>query len=150
MKLTKKAHLLLKHILTFTGEKEIAPDGKKVDVYRRFNGEESAQRRFYFKATEEIDTPQKLYAEAKEKWEKENPKDEKEPQQLYDIKFNQYFQEIKGTEETEKIMNEEFEVKITDKTLAVIKKYFKEFGEKIGWTAADDKIVERIEIEFSK
>ena len=147
MKISKNAHLLLKHTLTLTGEKEIAPDGKEVDASRRLNGEESSQRRFYFKAIEEIDTPQTLFKEMKEKWEKKNPK---EPQQVQDVKFNQHFQKTKGIEEIEKKMEEEFEAKITDKTLAVVKKYFKEFEDKVGWTVADDKIVEKIEAEFTK
>jgi len=113
MKVSKNAHLLLKHTLTFTGEKEIGADGKEVAASLRLNGEESSQRRFYFKAIEDIDTPQKLFNEAKEKYEKKNPIG-KELKPVYDMKFNKHFQDTKGLEKIEKIMNEEVEANITD------------------------------------
>lgn len=151
MELSQNGHRILKFILTNTGEKEIGQDGKEIDSPRRLNGEESAQRRFYLKAVDPIIAEKnekmvKLIDDAKEKFKKESPKKDKEKEEEYTLRMNIAFQ---GDKELNKayqaVRDEKIEVELEDKTITVIKKYFVEFGEKIGWQPGDDEFVEEIE-----
>ena len=146
MKLSCNGHLLLKHTLTFTGEKEIAQNGQDSNTPLRLNGEESAQRRFYFKAIADVKTHQEIFDEYKQTWIKEHPKGEKEEQQLYDAKVNTEVLESKELKKiTDDAMSTQIEVELTEKTINVIKKYYKEFGNNAGWTVKDDEVIEEID-----
>jgi hypothetical protein len=57
MKLSLGAIALLKHVVSYTGQTEVNAEGKEIQSLRRLNGEESAQRRHYFKIAEEVGAP---------------------------------------------------------------------------------------------
>jgi hypothetical protein len=150
MKLSLLALNTLKHVLTTTGEREMGQDGKEQLAARRLNGEEAAQRRhFMSKVTpllEEAGVRQnEIEKSYKEKTEKEN-------KQKKDEKDNEYQARIAGImgqnkefqEAILEIVKEEKEIELTDKTEAVVKKYFEDYGATVGWGVGDDEIVEEI------
>lgn len=48
-------------------------------------------------------------------------------------------------EEVEKLTSEKHEVELSGKTLDVVKKYFKEFGDKVGFRVGDDEVVSELQ-----
>lgn len=149
---------LLTHVLTTTGETEMGQDGKETLSPRRLNGEESAQRRHFVKAVKDIventektvrelsdahNAVVKEVREEKEKSEKKGKKDEKVDMLVaQDERVKESF--MKVTKEVNELSEKKHEVELTAKTTDVIKKYFKEFGDKVGFAVGDDGIVESL------
>jgi len=152
MKLTLNAILLLRYVVTYTGEKEIK-DKEEVDSPRRLNIDESCQRRHFFNNTEKIyddfkkaenearEELQKTVNEVKEKSENKNQNFSKNPEIVE--KQNQLLDNL------DKLRKVEHEFELTEKTKDFLVKYFKEYGDKVGYAAADDLIVEEISIKLT-
>ncbi len=164
-KLSVGAVLLLRHTLGYNGEKEIGQDGQEVASPRRLGGVESSQRRHLYKNTEGI---AKGYDEKinglkadfihfrdqlKEKLKAENKINENENADAYEMRignmvirekeFENKFKEFNaGIVAASKDMASDFE--LNDKTVEVVKKYYTEFGEKVGFSAGDDDSVDEI------
>lgn len=148
MKLTQGACYLLKYIITTTGEKEIASNGQEVNSPLRLNDEETAQRRHFLKKADPLleakrTNIQGLIDKAKEEWKKKNPQGDKDAK-VYDAEMNIAINTPELMEKVNAISDETIEIELTDKTIAVLKKYFKEFGDNNGWTTGDDKSVVEI------
>lgn len=164
MNLSTSAILLVRHVLTYTGEMEVGQQGNEVLAVRRLNAEESAQRRHFFKNTEEVageynnkmsqsHTDFKQFKnEFKEKLKTENPIGVDEKADLYEKKIENLTNSSKEITEKLKSVNTPIEdllkvknaVELTDKTKSVIKKYFSDFT----FTTSDDEVVEEISAEF--
>ncbi len=150
MTLGQNALGLIKYILINTGEKEINAQGQEVDAQRRLNGEESSQRRHYLNAVnplldEKREKLNKLLETTKEAWKTANPKTEKEEEKAYEVRMSQALVKDKAfNDAVVAITQEPIEITLTNKTVAVIKKYVSEFGAKVGWLAGDDLVVEEI------
>ena len=154
IKLSQGAYYLLKHVITTTGDKEIAPNGQEVNSPLRLNGEESAQRRHYLKLIDPLLEAKKvavqgLIDKAKEEWKKDNEQGDKDAK-VYDAEMNKAINTPELMKELNAISDEDIEVELTDKTIGVLKRYFVEFGDKNGWTTGDDKAVEEIENAFNQ
>lgn len=164
MELSTSAILLIKHTINYTGESETDQRGQEVPSARRLNGEESAQRRHFAKNTESavnkyyktVENERKGYDtfrnEIKEKLKIENPKGEGERDADYEGKIegmanaNEDIQK-KAKELQDNVMaalKEKHIIELTEKTLAVVKKYYKEFGDKTGYPTGDDENVDEI------
>ena len=165
MKLTTNALLLLKHILSYTGETEVGPQGNDVLSARKLNGEESSQRRSFFKNTEKITTEHTDFLRAeqdkvtvvqnklKEELKKEFPKLEAEKDDEYETKIvnkmlvndklTKLFESVNKTITEAQLKVQEFEV--APKTQEVLKKYFVKYGDDCGYMPADDNSVSEIE-----
>lgn len=151
LKLSQNAYGILKHVLAYTGEKEMNQDGKEIMSPRRLSGEDGAQRRFYFKAIDPllksaIDEKSKFATQAIEKYKKENKKEKGETEE----KYNERVAKTLNSDgnlllKVNAPLMKPLEVELTDKTAETIKKYFKEYGDTNGWTAADDATIEEIE-----
>lgn len=153
---------LLKFILTYTGEKELDDKGNEVFVSRRLNGEESAQRRFYIKNSagvlevqdkkikELAEVHNNLVKAKREELAKDFEMLEGESREDFDKRLEAKVvasDEVKTSfektkTELEALTRELLTVEMTEKTWDVCKKYFKEFGEKVGFMEGDDKAVE--------
>lgn len=147
--LTQNAYYLLKHVITTTGEKEVAPNGQEVNSPLRLNGEETAQRRHYLKKIDPLleakrTAIQGLIDKTKEEWKKKNPQGDKDAK-IYGAEADRAINIPELMEKLNAISDETIEIELTDKTIEVLKKYFKEFGDKNGWTTGDDKSVVEIE-----
>ncbi len=165
MKLSTNAILLLKYTLSYSGQIEVGQNGQDVLSPRKLNGEESSQRRHFFKSVEEVTTNyDKMLREEqnkvmyvqnklKEDLKKEFTKLETEKDEEYEERINKKIVEnkelIERVEEINKIIKdkqeEEQEFDITPKTLEVVKKYFVKYGDQCGFMPNDDKSVEEIE-----
>lgn len=156
---------LIRFVLSATGEKEMNPQNQEVDVPLKLNNEESTQRRFFFKNTQEIvdKTNQEInllttlhneqVEELRIKLKEKNPKKE----QLEDTKYEEQINILINSDselrkkmlETQNEVNikleEENEINVEDKTKKVIKKYFEKYGNDAGFGVADDKIVEQLQ-----
>lgn len=157
---------LLRYVLATTGEKEIGRnnEGKEVemDAPRRLNGEDSAQRRHFFKNTQEfIDEIQNNLRVSGDEYRKDL-EDEETKLKASEVEkagekeedYNDRIKKLATSNLSEKLVekNKKFsetlivkqEIEVTDKTKEVLKKYFKEFGDKIGFMSNDDEVVESI------
>ena len=166
MELTIKEIGLISQCLQHDGTKELNPQTKlEVFASRRLNGEESAQRRHFSKAVQPIlekynkdfeaikkdhnDYIEKLTAETKKK----NPKEEGQTKEEYNKKINIIMSGISGVKGRVEKVNKDIKaleevkskIEVTDKTMKVMKKYFKEYGDEAGFEAKDDAVVEEIE-----
>lgn len=164
LKLSTSAVTLLRHTFSYTGEKEIGKDGQEVLSPRRLNGDDSAQRRHFFKKTADIvksyqdvftgnnEEFNKFSVEVRAKLTSENPQLEGEKPEDYATRINFLLSKSKEMEEKyqeldKKVLEEKKKInviEVTDKTKEVLKKYFLEFGEKEGFVEADDEHVEEI------
>lgn len=149
VKLSQGAHYLLKHVVTTTGDTEVALNGQEVNSPLRLNGDETAQRRHYLKLIDPLLEAKKtaiqdLIDTAKEEWKKTNEQGDKDSK-VYEAEMNTAINTPELMEELNAISDEDIEVELTDKTVAVLKKYFVEFGDKNGYTVGDDKSVVEIE-----
>lgn len=165
LKLPLSALALLRFVLTFTGEKEMNSKGEEVDAPRRLSGEESSQRRHFIKAIiplqEEVTEKVNLLVKEhnakvgvkREKLKEINQKSDSEKESDYEIRINNLLnidvelnESLKSiNKEADKFNREEHEIDVMGKTKEVVKKYFGEYGEKIGFGAVDDEWVEAIE-----
>ena len=166
---------LLKHTLSFTGETELGVEGKDVPSARKLNGKESSQRRHFIKNTEEVtkgieekiremQTKHNELLEEVKKEHKAEPLDEEglTPEEVKAQKALLKAQEnaavagdpklkesIDGINDEVKVLFEaEHEVEIRPETLEVVKKYFTEWGENIGFNVGDDAAVEALETKL--
>ena len=165
MKVSIQSLNLLKHFLLFTGQKEVGDKGNEVPSARRLKNEESCQRRFFTKAiqpildenikaiTVEVEKHNKKLEKAKEEIKKKN-KDIKEED--LNLKLNtdkELLKSVKELNDFSLVLDKkkyEFEdFKFTDKTKAIIKKYFLEYGEKNGFTGGDDEAIAELNNLFS-
>jgi len=154
MKVSQGACYLLKHVITTTGDTEVAPNGQEVNSPLRLNGEETAQRRHFLKAIDPLLEAKKtiiqgMVNKAKEDWKEANPQGDKDAK-VYEAEMNQAINTPELMKELNAVSDEILEVELTDNTVEVLKKYFGEFGDKNGWTAGDDKSVEEIEKVFNQ
>jgi len=152
---------LLRKCLTNDGRKEVTKNDKgeevEVDSLRRLNGEESAQRRFFFKACDaSLEGFQKELSEtqgnfikvrneklAELKAKKGNEK--KEEKDLYpelDILLKDEI--ATANAKIQELTLKKLDIDINDKTKAVVKKYFEDYGNVAGWEAREDAIVTEV------
>lgn len=171
LKLTISAILLLRHVLNYTGESEVGPHGQEIPSNRKLNVEEASQRRHFVKNTDTIvseyykfvESEQKAFNdfrnELTEKLKKDNPKGEKENDADYNKRIGVLLgsgEAIKEISEAAKelqtnlnnMMKEEKDIEITEKTLALIKKYYIEFGKNAGYPTGDDENINIINAAF--
>jgi len=166
MELTAKGIGMISQSLQFDGSKELDPQTKQeVFSSRRLNGEESSQRRHFSKAVEPIlkeyqekwketaEIHNSLIKEKTEELKKENPKEEKEELGAYNTRINIMTAQTKevsdSLREVQKSLNEldanKHNVEITEETKNVCKKYFEEWGNKVGFEPKDDDTLEELE-----
>jgi hypothetical protein len=149
MKLSLFCLNLLKAVLATTGEFEDRGEGEK-PVPRKLNGEESAQRRHFNVVHAEIsklvDDERKAIVDPVEaKWKEENKKEEVENDNSYQRRCNIFLnQNPELIAQVNEINSQERDVDLTKKTWDVVKKYFVEYGDKVGWQVNDDALVEDI------
>ena len=161
---------LIKHTLSTDGKKEIDGKGQEVLSALKLNGQESAQRRHFFKKIEEyekttredlqkeIDKFNELRKSTLDELKKENKKKKDEEEKDYDeriskllVKDKKFEKAGKDIQEFSIALNKKIvEIEVTEDTLKVLKKYFNEFGEKVGWGVGDDEVVEEIEIALAE
>lgn len=166
LKLSLKSLQLLQKTINTTGDK--TPDPRsgvgEIDALRLLNGEESSQRRHLNKAMEPIlvdmDNKRKelverhnnLVEDIKKDLRKKNPKNDKEKEEIYDVRIDRLTVESEKIKNSLKEIEKEFvnilgeikELDLTDKTKEVIFKYFKEYGNKVGFQVDEDDMVEEI------
>jgi hypothetical protein len=158
MNLTYPAARLVKFFLSFTGEKVVNEKGEEVDSQRKMSGEESAQRRHFAKAFEpkEVEVNEKikqlqeshnlLVEKEKAALSADLPEEEKvailnkDPELVASVKNLQA--------ELIKLLNEKHDIEVTEETKKVIKKYFEDFSNKIGFLEGDDQLVEELIAEL--
>ena len=165
MKMSYNAAKLLKFVLGFTGEKEVSEKGEEINTLRRLNGEESSQRRHFYKAVEKVEKEtetlvqdltaehNKKVEERRELFKKRNPQRKGEEEGDFERRIvkllNQELDLVESIrkiqKETDLVLEKIFEIEITEKTQTVLKKYFVEFGEKAGFLDGDDKTVEEVQ-----
>ena len=165
MKLLVSEIILLKETLVYNGEKEINDKGDEVKTPRRLNGKEASQRRHFLKHTEEILkklqeelTPvteahnQKITA-ARSKYEADNARMESENDEAYNGRINGLLNadsELQTSfkalvEMNTELNNRENEVDLTPTTIEVLKKYFGEYGDTVGFMVGDDEAAAKLE-----
>ncbi len=164
MKVSYNALRLLRHVLTYTGEIELNQEGKEVPTSRRLNGEESSQRNHFRKNSQAPMEAVEKAAQAvydphnekvkvkKEALQAANPKREEESDSIYESRINALLNEDTELKEGVKVVNEEVraitdapvEVEVSDKTKAVLKKYFEVFGNEAGYGDGDDNAVSEV------
>lgn len=176
IKLSINAINLLRYVLAHNGEKEVkevrqfgAPMQVEVDAPRRLGGVESSQRRHFYKATDDILTEYNdevrkrsdAFTEFKKTEEKNikdsNPKEENEDDKKYNARITAKVNAAQTVKDRMKEINEDFktlseikhDVELSDKTTEVVKKYYLQFGEEIGYTTGDDDIVDEINQVFN-
>lgn len=172
IKLNYGAAKLLKHTLSFTGQKEVNEQGMEVPSRRRLSNEESCQRRFFTKAIEpmiqEIEDLKKEYeekfrkkynekiaAERKKREEKKGKSKEIRPipQQVLHTAVMEDEELLAIQEEVNEklkpMLEKEHKLDITDKTKQFCKKYFDLFGEEVGYSEGDDESVEMLMDQLS-
>ena len=156
MELSLRAVNLLKYVLSSTGEKQVNEKGAEVDVPRRLNGEESAQRRFFFgavkefvdKSAEEVNAEIVKYNEFLDKKRADLGEAEKKDEVLQkNEELKEAMKELQEFIAEVNMRKVSFELK--DKTVKSLKKYFVEYGGEVGFMAGDDEIVEEIEKQLS-
>jgi len=160
-----QALMVLKTVLSFTGEKEPDEKGQEKWTPRSMWGENQAQRRHFNKKydpinevfQEKIKKVQEDYnAEIEKKrviLKKANKIKKDEKEDAYDLRINSEINKDKKLAELLKkfqadveILNtEKHEIELTDKTIEVIKECYADFGEKKGFVEAEDEICGEID-----
>lgn len=152
MELSYREIVLMLHILNYTGEKETDPRMQEVDVPRRLSGEESAQRRhFYSNNKDFIEDVEKQEKEAREAHAKRYQKEKDallkknptlRPSEV-EAELNSNVDLLdsikKYREEKERLGALRNKFALTEKTLLVVRKYFNEYSNVVGFVAADDE-----------
>ncbi len=168
METSYQAMRLLKVCVATTGEKEVNEKGEEIVSQRRLNGEEASQRRFFYKAVDQIEKDTNVALQAlgepynehlnakRAELQAAAPQAEGEKQEDFNKRIDAQLLADKGlTEERQAVMkgiqaiNEamvKFEIK--DKTKDFLKKYFIEFGDKCGYSEGDDVMVEELNSVF--
>lgn len=156
---------LVRFLLSATGEKQMDRENQEVDVPLKLNNEESIQRRFFFKNTQEIvdkvnqeinlltTAHNQEVEELRTKLKEKNPKKEG----LEDTEYNEQINVLvnSDTELRKKMLEvqnkvttkleKSNEIKVESKTKKVIKKYFEKYGNDVGFSVADDKVIEELQ-----
>lgn len=165
LSLSYAAVKLLKHVLSYTGEKEINEKGSEVFSPRRLNGTESSQRRHFVKTVEPLEVAVEedikkiqtahndLLIEKRKSFEKDNPRLEGEKDHDFKARLegvlNQDAELVSSFKDVQKKVNELFDKKlefeINDKVYGVVKKYYVDFGDKVGFADGDDEMVAELE-----
>ena len=144
--------------MSSTGEKEVPPGsttGEEVNSPRRLSGDEASQRRHFGKAFE---LKEKEVEEAIKKLQDdhnslvEQKRAELEPKDLPTEAQNEILNKdaellasVKNLQATlVELLNKKHELEVTELVKTTIQKYFKEFGDKIGFSDADDQVVEEL------
>jgi hypothetical protein len=168
MDLSLSSITLLKFVVSYDGKKEVNADGKEVDSPRRLNGEESAQRRFFFREVARVeeetkpalqaivDGYNKFLEEKKTGYKADNPRAEDETDAAWDkriLSLLEKDQDIKARFELVKVessaLNKKiFTLNLTQKTVDFLKKYFKLFGDEVGFLPGDDEAVQELNQTF--
>lgn len=177
MKLSFLEIVVLRTILNFSGDMEPGQDGKEVLAARKLNGQESSQRRHFTKNTHEVvskvnelaksapDQINELKKQKEDEYTKENPlildnlsDEEKKTVKESHVKSKNEFvnsqEDLKNLIEKlngdyKKASEEEHEIELKQDTLIIIKKYFAEWGEKVGWLPSQDELIEKLEIKLN-
>lgn len=163
--LSYNAIKLLKFVLSCTGEKELDERGQEIQSPRRLNGEESSQRRLYFKAINEIEKTvetalnelvkshnEKVNAQKeilKTSFLKKEDQSDKDYEDYLNLMLNNDQNLVESLNQIKKgsqqLMETKQVVEIGEKVLDVLKKYFVEFGEKVGYVTGDDEVIAELE-----
>lgn len=161
MNLSFTAVALLKHVVTFTGEQMLSAEGKETPALRRLNNEDSGQRRFFMREAERVmkDPQAELNASVEDynafltlkrgtfrkKLEDETPDEFEKSEAAFlnaDSEIKTRLEEV--TEKNSRLSKMKFELTLTDKTVAFLKKYFALYGEDVGYMTGDDEAVEEL------
>lgn len=162
--LSLNAIRLVKFVLSHTGKKEENNRGEEFFSSRPLAGDEHAQRRHFKKAVADqekgleddieklVAEHNKLIDEKRNELKKQIEQKKDEPASLYEkrllslLELDQEFVATakKMVEKRVKLQEKTIEFEITDKTFEVVKKYFKEYHESVGWEDGADKIVEEL------
>ena len=165
MQVSFSALNLLKHTLSYTGDKEVSDKGDEIMALRRLSGEESSQRRHLNKVIEPIskeflekvkefqDIHNAKVEEMRKQLKEAGPKTEGEEDKAFEVRINAVLNtnvdliaSLKEVnEKVEELLWKKHEIELPAKVLGVVKKYFKEYSEKNGFVEADDRGVEEVE-----
>lgn len=156
---------VLRSVVSYTGEKEVGAEGKDVPSPRRLNNEEAIQRRFFLKEAERVEKSimdvikpiqEKHMADldaARAALKATSPKAEGESEEAYNTRIDKELEHDGSLVASALIVNakdkelgeQKNEITVTDKTKAFVKKYFEEYGEKIGFEPMFDAAVEELQ-----
>lgn len=152
--------MLLWSTVAYTGKLVPTQDGEQPE-YRSLNGEESSQRGHYKKRLVAIETELKeKITEARNEHSKKvdaarialesiYKKNEDEKDEDYTNRINSLIDKDEELKKSLAVLNavlkesneSEHEFDLTEKTLKVLKKYFVEFGDTVGFKSGDDESV---------
>jgi len=149
MKLTNTALDILRLTITQSSESEVR-EGQEVPSALRLNGVESSQRRHFLGKVNPIldkrdEDRNKAVEDAKTAWKESNKKKAKEEDPSYEKRMIVALNADKELIASMEVFQDaENDIDLEDKTIEVIKKYYIEYGDKVGWGVSDDKVVEQI------
>jgi len=164
MELSFGAIKLIKHFLAYTGEKELDEQGKEKLSLRRLNNEESSQR-FRFsknvkgfeqesedKLNEIIKNHNESVNSEKSNFKNEFPIQEGETEEQYNKRIDSILASnstlidsfISVQKQSQEIVEKKLDITIEPKNLELIKKYFIEYSQKVGFPSVDDEVVEEL------
>lgn len=169
MTLSLSAIRIIKYILSYTGEKEIDHQGNDMLSFRRLGNEESSQRRNFFNSIKdcENETSEELNKILKSHNEKVNIKKKElaekfplldtEKEADFERRINNLLNQdeelvesfVSSRKKSEELNKKIFEIKIDEKTNEMIAKYFKEYGDKVGFCHEDDDVVDELNEIFN-
>lgn len=155
---------LLKFVVSYTGQKELNPEGQEVLSLRRLNGDESSQRRFFVKALEELLKPsQTQITEMKTKFDEfiqerrtavqeAAPKAEDESDDAFNTRVALALNQDAALKAEVLIYRasqvavgvQKIEVAVAEKTKDFLKKYFVLYGNEVGYFSDDDESVDEL------
>jgi hypothetical protein len=148
MQLNKMGMLLLKHIMSYSGEKEVNDKGIEVASLRRLDtNEKSCQRGILMKKLNaEIEKvaelEKKLVEKMKTWWKENNPKNTDEKDNDYEARMiNALNIDESFLKEAKEISETKYEIEVDDKVKKLVKECFDDFGKKGGWAVGDDEMV---------
>lgn len=161
MNISYQALDLLKYVVTYSGGYEMNPEGREVPSFRRLNGEDSSQRRFYVKEADRVmklvqpmlDAEVKSFNDLVEK--KRSALAETMPEAPIQT-LNAILEQDQELKDASVIANdkvlalkaEKNEVTLSEKTVEFLKKHFVAYGTDAGFKVGDDETVEEINSVF--
>ncbi len=138
MELSYHAISLLRHVVSFTGEKENDKEGKEVECRRRLNVDESVLRQsFFLETNEKVTKVEKDVSDLVKTHNSAIAKKELSEEQKEQViaEFNKKYTDI---------VNQLFPLSLSDKAKAFLKKYFDKYGEDAGFIDGDGNSVKEI------
>ena len=138
MELSYHAISLLRHVVSFTGEKENNKEGEETECRRRLNVDESVLRQMFFSETnEKVKQVEKGVADLVKTHNASIAKQELTEEQKEQIvaDFNEKYTNI---------ITQSFALSLSDKTKVFLKKYFDVYGEDVGFIDGDGTSVKEI------